>query len=147
MTRMTPRIVAGTHGDGPRISLRLGRNGGAGGRVIHGDGPYTSGLRDGGIVHGDGPYIIGLRIMMTDRTEQNRRLLFSFFLLESFFAQNPGERDEQFLEMERKMNKAPTKPLQDPKPSEISNKHNENSEGDGGRLRLEELEGNLHYKT
>jgi hypothetical protein len=109
---MTPRIVAGTHGDGPRISLGLGRNGGAGGgRVIHGDGPYASGLRDGGIVHGDGPYIIGLRIMMTDRTEQNRTEQTSSFLLESFFAQNPGERDEQFLKMERKMNKAPTKPL------------------------------------
>lgn len=78
---MTPRIVAGTHGDGPRISLVLGREGGAA-RAIHGDGPYTSGLRDGGIIHGDGdgPYIIGLRIMMTDRTEQNRRLLFFFFV-------------------------------------------------------------------
>jgi hypothetical protein len=79
MTRMTPRIVAGTHGDGPRISLVLGRDG----RGIHGDGPYTGGLR-GGIFHGDGPYIIGLRIMMTDRTD-----VFSlFFLLELFFAQN-----------------------------------------------------------
>jgi hypothetical protein len=77
MTRMTPRIVAGTHGDGPRISLMLGRDGCP--RAIHGDGPYTSGLRGGGTMHGDGPYIIGLRIMMTERTEQNRRLLFSFF--------------------------------------------------------------------
>jgi hypothetical protein len=68
-------------------------------------------------------------------------------LLELFFAQNPGERDELFLEMDRKMNKAPTKPLQNPKRSETSNKHNENSEGDGGRLPLEKLEGNFHYKT
>jgi hypothetical protein len=75
---MTPRIVAGTHGDGPRISLVLGRNGGPG--LIPGYGPYTGGLRNGGI-QGDGPYIIGLRIMMTDRTEQNRRLLFSLFCL------------------------------------------------------------------
>jgi hypothetical protein len=76
MTRMTPRIVAGTHGDGPRISLVLGRNGGA--RVVHGDSPYTSGLRcGGGIVHGDGLYIIGLRIMMTDRTDVFCFLLFA----------------------------------------------------------------------
>jgi hypothetical protein len=90
----------------------LGRDGCP--RAIHGDGPYTGGLRGGGIIHGDGPYIIGLRIMMTDRTEQNRRLLFSFFLLELFFAQNPGERDEQFLEMEKKKeqnaHKSTTKP-------------------------------------